>query len=193
MNLLISIHNAINGKSECVCYDTNCNCLGMVMAVDQISKVMNSDKNINRALIVGGQQLQHFGKENDQMVRAIFGDSACAVILEKTEDSNSYFIDNVVYTDSDMYDDVYFPIGGLSNLGDKKPEMSWFKSDEKKAFQSASKSIELLLSRNNVGKSKIKKYYLSIDVFTVTKKLTRIKNAVLLKEIYGFFLYNSKI
>lgn len=156
----IRIHNAIQGKNNCGCYDMNCNCLGMVVAVDQISKMMQVDKNINKALIVGSQMLQHFGTEVEPMVKTMFGDMACAIILEKTEDEKSYFVDSLFYTDSGMQNDVFFPVGGLSNLQDK-PVMQWFNTDNKRAFEPVIDNIETLLSRNDINKSQIKKYYFS--------------------------------
>lgn len=156
----IRIHNAINGKNHCGTYDINCNCLGMVVAVDNVSKIMKVDKNIKKALIVGSQMLQHYGDENDPMVKVMFGDMACAIILEQTEDENSYFVDSLFYTDSEMQDDVFFPINGFSKLN-RKPIMKWFNTDNKRAFQPVVGNIENLLKRNNIDKSMVKKYYLS--------------------------------
>lgn len=158
----LRIHHAIDGKKSATVYDLNCNCLGMIVGVDQVSKIMQVDKNINRALIIGSQQLQHYAKEGDTnpLVKVMFGDMACAVVLEKTKDTNSYFIDNLTYTDSSLEYEVQFPINGLSNLN-SKPEMAWFSVDNEKAFNPVPTNLKILMKRNNIDKSMIKKYYLS--------------------------------
>lgn len=158
----LRVHHAIDGKKSATVYDLNCNCLGMIVAVDQVRKIMQVDNNINRALIIGSQQLQHYAKEGDKnpLVKVMFGDCACSLILEKTEDEVSYFIDSLTYTDSSLEYEVQFPITGLSNL-EGTPEMAWFSVDDEKAFNPVPKNLNTLLERNNVDKSMIKKYYLS--------------------------------
>lgn len=158
----LRIHHAIDGNKSASVYDLNCNCLGMIVGVEQVSKIMKVDKNINRALIIGSQQLQHYAKKGDKnpLVKVMFGDMACAVVLEKTEDTNSYFIDNLTYTDSSLEYEVQFPIVGLSNVKEK-PEMAWFSVDDEKSFNPVPINLKNLLSRNNIDTSIIKKYYVS--------------------------------
>ena len=46
----VAIHHALNGKEEAIVYDMNVACVGMVVAVEQISRNMLANPHIQRAL-----------------------------------------------------------------------------------------------------------------------------------------------
>lgn len=79
----VAIHQALGGKEEAVVYDMNAACVGMVVAVDQVSRNMLANPHIKRALVVGSEQMHRFAKEEDAVTYASFGDGAAAVLLEK--------------------------------------------------------------------------------------------------------------
>lgn len=165
---VIAIHNAIGVKSYAGAFDMNCNCLGMVTALDHISNAMKVNKHLHNCLIVGSQQVQRYGMESEPIVYANFGDCASAVILEQTDDPTSDFIDSLSYTDSGLVDNVFFPKAGIShvlpvdgNVSKVDKCINWNTCDTSRAFAPTAKNIQMVLDRNGVKKSDVKKYFLS--------------------------------
>lgn len=164
----IEIHKAINGKQYAGAFDMNCNCLGMVVALDHIGNVMKVNRHIKKCLIVGTEQLQRYGMESEPIVYANFGDLACAVILEQTDDETSNFIDSLSYTDSGLIHSVHFPKAGLSKVLPTDESVSkidkcinWDICDTSRAFAPTAKNIMTVLNDNGIKKSQVKKYFLS--------------------------------
>lgn len=162
------IHYALKGKNTAGILDINCNCVGMLTALEQASKIMKHDKNINKVLIVGAQQLQRYARKDEPIVYAIFGDSSCALILEKTNDENSDFVDNLYFTNSKMHDNVHFPAEGVSSSLPTDEIQSrdyrvihWSTADADEAFKSSINSVNTILEKNNIKKEQIKKYFCS--------------------------------
>lgn len=164
----IEIHKAIGGKEYAGAFDMNCNCLGMVVALDHIGNAMKVNKRLKKCLIVGTQQIQRFGMKSEPIVYANFGDLACAVILEQTDDENSNFIDSLSYTDSGLIHSVHFPKAGLSkvlptdeNISREDKCINWNICDTSRAFAPTAKHIQQILDDNGIKKSQVKKYFLS--------------------------------
>jgi 3-oxoacyl-[acyl-carrier-protein] synthase-3 len=184
----LMIHNELKCRSDISVFDMNSNCVGMVNALDVISKMMLVDKSLNNVLIVGSQQLHHYG--DSQGIYAIFGDLSCATVLEKTDDEKSYIIDSQSFTKSSLWDKMVFPSNGLSNLTDK-PDSDWVRDYSDKAFSSAISTIETLLNRNGFKKSDVKKYFTSQMMKESIEKLADDLNEPLDKfayigNIYGY-------
>lgn len=163
----LKIHHAIGGKEKTVIYDMNSNCAGMIVALEQVSRYMRDNKNIRYALIVGSDQLNRYARPTEEITYSNFADSACAVILENVEDTDRGFIDSDFYTNSSLHENIVLPAKGMSSvihdkelhLHDKLVEWIPFNVDD--AFKSAENSIKELLSRNNLDKKDIRKYFLS--------------------------------
>lgn len=162
----LRIHKMINGRNDTIAYDMNANCVGMIIAVEQASRIMLSDQHCRRALIVGSEQMNKFSKHNDEMTQSNFGDAACAVILEKTEDENSGFIDALYLTDSSHTNNMFFPETGMSNIYDQtldedKKKLFWPGGIGDRSFKAAASLVSRLLERNNMGIREVKRYFLS--------------------------------
>lgn len=71
------------GKKDCIVYDSNANCAGMTIAVEQASRYLLSDPHINNALVVGSDYLSLVANPDEEITYASFGDAAAAVFLEK--------------------------------------------------------------------------------------------------------------
>ncbi|WPS85510.1 3-oxoacyl-[acyl-carrier-protein] synthase III C-terminal domain-containing protein (plasmid) [Brevibacillus halotolerans] len=110
----VFIHKAIQGKSECTVYDMNANCVGMVVAIEQVIRTMQSNLKLKRAIVVGSEQMSQYARRTDEINRGVFGDGACAVLLERTENKDRGFIDSAYYTDSIGVEDMLLPGCGLS-------------------------------------------------------------------------------
>ena len=101
------IHKEIGGKQDAFCYDMNVNCIGMTVALEHAIKYMSTSAHVQRVLLVGSEHLTATVNSNDPTTYGVFGDGACALILEQTEEEcgliNSkysvfnYLVDNIVY------------------------------------------------------------------------------------------------
>lgn len=163
----LKIHYAINGKNSAIVYDLNCNCVGMLLALENVSIYMKSNPNINNALIVGAEQFSRFSKATDEFSFSNFADSACAVILEKkVAETYCGFIDSAFYIDSSLHSNIQFPDCGLSKINDSdiKAEnrmIGWGHFDTSILIEKTVESIEQLLEQHSMTKSDIKQFFFS--------------------------------
>lgn len=163
----LKLHAMLNAGQKCAVYDLNANCAGMVVALEQVSRLMRSNQNIKYALVVGSDQLNRYVRYNEVIPYANFADSACAMILENVFSTDRGFVDSDFYTNSSNHDKIVMPAKGMSNvtrdrnLPTQDKLVKWTSFDFKGAFHSAKISIEEVLFRNNIKKEDIKKYYFS--------------------------------
>ncbi len=98
-------------------YDINSNCLGMLTALDQASRMLKTNKRFKRALVVGGILFSSVGNPNDVVSYANFGDAASAVVLEKIEeDVKRGFIDSTHLTQTSECNNILMPKVGYSKI-----------------------------------------------------------------------------
>lgn len=183
----IFIHEAINGKRETVCYDINCNCAGMLVAIDQISTYMKNNDKINKALLVGCDLISLMVDPENELTYGNYGDLACAVILEKT---NEYagLIESKYYINSEEVRNILFPRRGFSEtLRTKNGEdllLQWNPFDGSACTIPAIAAINDLLDKYSLTKRDIKAYCLSQFAY---KNIELIQNALELdKERFIF-------
>lgn len=163
----IKLHSMLGAPQRCAVYDLNANCAGMVVAFEQVARVMKSNQNIKYALIVGSEQLNRYARYNEAIAYSNFGDSACAMLLENVFNTERGFWDSDYYTNSSHHDKILLPAKGMSSvaldrsLPTQDKLVKWTPFDLGGAFQSAKISIDELLFRNNLKKTDIKKYFLS--------------------------------
>ncbi|WP_163195055.1 ketoacyl-ACP synthase III [Clostridium thermarum] len=164
----IKIHEALGLGKNTNAYDMNGNCAGMIIAMDQVCRVMKTNNSIKYALIVGSDQLVRYSRPTEAITYANFGESACAMLLENVEDGVSDFIDSTSYVDSSLSPYINFPPKGFSKFlplekyVDKHDRIiEWIDFNTDDAFASSVNSINELLSRHNLTKSDVKLYCLS--------------------------------
>lgn len=163
----VKLHDMLGAGQKCCVYDLNANCAGMLVAFDQVSRVMRSNPNIKYALLIGSDQLNKYSRYNEAMTYANFGDSACAILLENVFHTERGFIDSDYYTNSSNQDKITLPAKGMSevvshrDLSTQDKLFHWIDFDFSGAFNSAIISIEDVLFRNNLKKTDIKYYFLS--------------------------------
>jgi len=138
----IRIHHEIEGREDVPCFDTNANCIGMVLAFEQLSKYMIASNGIDRVLIIGSECLSLMFNPDEIGSYVAFGDTACAMIIEKTEDM-SKIIDTTVYTTSCDYNVAAAPMCGLSNIFEAPKEKLYFTNNGRQA--DTSKCAEIIL------------------------------------------------
>lgn len=163
----VKLHEMLGLSSKCACYDLNANCGGMVVALDQVSRTMQSNHNIRYAVVTGSDQLGRYCRFDEALGYCNFGDSGCAILLENVYNTNRGVIDSDYYTNSVNNHKMVFPYSGISNvILDKKLTtqeklLAWEPFDYSGAFHSATVSIEDILFRNGLVKSDIKRYFMS--------------------------------
>lgn len=163
----IKLHSMLEAGQKCGVYDMNANCAGMLVALEQVSRIMQSNQGVKYVLIVGSDQLNRYARYNEAIAYSNFGDSACAMVVENVFHTDRGFIDSDFYTNSSNHDKILLPAKGLSNvmkdrnLSTQDKLVNWTRFDLSGAFYSAKVSIEELLYKNNLRKKDIKKYFLS--------------------------------
>lgn len=159
------LHNAIGGKNDTLCLDTNANCVGMLVTVENTVKALLSNPYAKRALIVGSDYMSIHCKKDDEMTYPNFADCACAIILEKTDEDCGY-IDGNCRTNGATWELVNFPACGSSNIYNKNisiddRNLSWTPFDGTFVLDHAVESIDELLNRNNLKLEDIDTYCFS--------------------------------
>lgn len=159
----LMIHNIINGSKakQNMVMDINVNCVGMVVALDVVSRYLMQKKEFKRALLIGADYASIQCNKNDPAMYPMFGDAGCAVILEKT-DGDSEVIDSVSYTNSEQYKMFKYPNCGTSFLYydeisvEKKKIVTSNQPSTEEVTDAAKKSVDKLLKDNNLSLSDIK-------------------------------------
>ncbi|MBE6061979.1 MAG: ketoacyl-ACP synthase III [Clostridium butyricum] len=109
------IRDAIGANNAHTVYDLNANCIGMLVAMDQVSRYMKTSKKIKYALIVGSLYVSSAAQEDSKYTFAISGDGAAAVILEcKEENHLRGLIDSKYSTDTTYCNKVLSPSCGMT-------------------------------------------------------------------------------
>lgn len=147
------IHNAINGKAETLVMDTNVNCVGMIATMDMAIRYLENNSSFKRALIVGAENMSAHTKDTDEMTYPQFGDMACAVILEKTEE-DSYLVGSKYVTNSSECSIIQYPHCGTAStytansINDRK--LNWTPFDGSFIVGIINDAFNKLLSENNL-------------------------------------------
>ncbi|WP_082651280.1 3-oxoacyl-[acyl-carrier-protein] synthase III C-terminal domain-containing protein [Paenibacillus etheri] len=159
------LHRMLQGKHRTITQDSNANCAGMVSAVEQTSRYMQSNPSIWYALVVGSDYSSVNCNTDDEITYPNFGDAAAAVILERSSEQSG-FIDSLYYTDSEGSENIMFPACGLSNIyhEDITPEqirIRWTPFDGTVCVEAAVADMKELLSRNGLTTDDISAFCLS--------------------------------
>ena len=158
----IAIHQHINGSQGAICFDLNGNCTGMWDAIEMARCKIELSQAYKRALIVGSECFSLSTSEDDEIFYGQFADTACAVIIEKTNDSSGTVAFSG-YVDNTELDTAFLPDKGFSNLlkqDDLTKEDLWVKYYHDRAHFSASQvgvdQITSLLKESNISIEDIK-------------------------------------
>ena len=163
----LKLHDAIRAGQRAAVYDINANCVGMIVALEQVCRAMRDNTNIKYALVVGSDQLNRYARFNDAIAYSNFADSACAIVLENVSNTDRGFLESDFYTNSSNHDKIVLPAKGMSsvihdkNISIHDKLMEWIPFNFDGAFYSAKISIEDILWKNNLTKQNIKRYFVS--------------------------------
>jgi len=111
----VMLHRAIEGKRHCFCYDINANCASMLLALENTYRYFESNPNVQKILIVGGEYVTRVQDPNNEMGYGAFGDGACAIILERCEEEAG-LMDSDFFINDTFYDVMVFPRCGMSHI-----------------------------------------------------------------------------
>ncbi|MHC1748296.1 MAG: 3-oxoacyl-[acyl-carrier-protein] synthase III C-terminal domain-containing protein [Cellulosilyticaceae bacterium] len=153
------LHGLIEGNIKAQVMDINVNCAGMLAAFDSVARIMHSRANVKRALIVGAECLTFTAKETDEYTYPIFGDAGCALIIEKTQDEESVFVDSEYRTSGETWKLVTYPAKGFSIEPENMQEnmyMKWTPFDASFVGEQMRDGLMELLSRTPYELSDIK-------------------------------------
>lgn len=167
------VHAGLHGKRDCICFDINVDCTGMSTALEVVSKYMTASDNINRALIVGCDLLSMTADPKCEYSYGVFGDAACALILEKTT-ADSGLIDSKLSINSEEHGDIVFPTCGFSKLfqiEDKSQFRLRWNPSATVDIDGAAQDITELLKRNGLTPADVSMFCCSQSVRMFLEKL----------------------
>lgn len=154
----LRLHNALSANHYAMVMDSNANCAGMTVAVDNACRYMQSNQDIKTALIVGSDYNSLISNPETEITYANYGDAAAAVILERCEEEVG-FIDSMYYTDSVLAERIKFPAEGLSQALKGTADgryINWLPLDANSALPPAFDMIERLLTRHSLQPKDVK-------------------------------------
>lgn len=161
MNKLLGAENAHT------VFDMNSNCVGMLVAIDVISKYVQSKNQIKNILIVGSLLISPLVDINDSLTYPIVGDCAAAVILQnREEEEKKGLLDSTYFTDSSYYKNIRMPKSGFSKmysqpLADEEKKWYWEPFDLSFLADNWVTIIDRLLERNNLDINEINQFIFS--------------------------------
>lgn len=189
----IYLHAILKGKKSCICYDVNANCTGMTICYEQAVKYMSVTPHVKRALIVGCDYISITVDPEDERFHGHYGDAACAVILENT-DNEAGLIDSMISTLSDQYDAAVFPPNGISNMLHYMNMENRYLTSNPTSFSvptEATYSITSILERNNLKIDDISMFLLSqyavINIQEIRESLgIKEERCIYIGDEYGY-------
>lgn len=165
------VHNAIGAKRDCFAYDLNSTCIGMTMAFEQAAKYLE-DERIKKILVVGGDYLTVAANREDTCIHGLFGDMACAIIVEKGY-GTSGILDTDFFTNTTSLDVIHVPACGVSSLlaKENREPLEILSGAMECDIPEVIKRIPDMLSRNGLSVEDISGFCFSQYVWKNNKKI----------------------
>src|SRR5690606_13498723 len=107
---------------------------------------------------------------DQEITYAVFSDGACAVILEKTEEEDTGFIDSIFEVDSAHKDNIVYPPSGFSKGLGKREYINFLPFDVT-WIPEFTRMIEELLTRNHLTIDDIDAFCFSQFAMNTNRKL----------------------
>lgn len=164
----LKLNNILGAKCAHLVFDMNDNCIGMLTAMDLVSRYMLGNNKIKFALVVGSLYITGMIRKDCVISYPNIADGSAAIILEKVSDSTikSGFVDSNFYTNSMNHELMISPKCGFSNLHNKELEdnekkLQWLPHDVSFFSDDWMQLITELLERNGLEASDINHYLFS--------------------------------
>lgn len=147
------IHSHIKGKSAAMVLDINTNCLGMLNGLDIVHRMLSTKEAYTRAILVGSDVMSRNCKKDDEYTYPVFGDSACAILIEKSASEEVGVIGTSYRTESQEANMCLYPECGFREI-DKylgaSTKLSWISPTTEGMPISARSALDDILRVNNV-------------------------------------------
>lgn len=160
----VIVHGEIGGNPNAMCQDVNANCVGMVVGYETACRYLLSNDRMRRALIIGSDYSSIHCRKDDENTYAQFGDGACAMIVEKTDERGVGFIDGIYKSDGAVWQRVLFPQCGSSKsygADDYSRRVEWNQFDGKFIIEHFTDSFKKLIARNDMKIEDVDKFCIS--------------------------------
>lgn len=189
----IHLHHAIDGKKQCICYDMNANCAGMLISLDQACKYMTLTDCVQRTLIVGCDYINQWVRKENECCYGHYGDAACAVILEKT-DRKCGFLGSKCGVNSEEHDNVLLPGCGVSHVlqaEDTNACLLDWKPFKNVSLETAAENMRELMARNHLKTGDVKMFCLSQYALSNVRDLRTLlgideSKSIFIGDEYGY-------
>lgn len=171
-------------------YDMNCNCIGMLVAMDMVATYMKQRKSVKKTLVVGSMHVSSVVNYKDSVVYPTFGDSAAALLLESVqEEEERGILDSEYLTDSNYHNTIVLPACGhskelLYEVPKEQRRLEWNPFDFGFLSENWSKIISDLLVHNNITVDDVK--YFVFSQFSDADNLMTLEKLGVSKEKYIF-------
>ncbi|MBO2631461.1 3-oxoacyl-[acyl-carrier-protein] synthase III C-terminal domain-containing protein [Shewanella algae] len=188
----LMIHKVLSGKEDTLCFDLNGNCIGMFIAVEQVTRTLKFS-NKNRALIIGSDFNNLLADPQNPITYSIFGDAAVALILEK-DGSNSELMDVEYQSRAEFVEEIVFPPKGLSRTlreNESGRYLYWGDFDGIDSVNFAVDSIPTILKKHGLSINDIALYCFSqftqANIIAIQEQLELAKDTVIyIGDNYGY-------
>lgn len=163
----LKLNHMLKTKNANRVFDMNCNCIGMLVAMDMVAGNMQQRASLKTSLIVGSMHVSSVVRYKDSVAYPSFGDSAAALVLEKvTEKQKRGIIDSEYLTNSDYHDTIVLPECGhskelLYEVPKEKRRMAWNPFDFSFLSDNWAKIIMRLLEKNGVKIEEVTRFVFS--------------------------------
>lgn len=160
------IHQRIGAVNAHAVFDMNCNCTGMIVAIDNISSFMKTHEDINNTLLVGSFHASSVVRFDDAFTYGTFGDTSVSVILSKEKESNNGVLYSKYFTDSSYCELSKYPAcGSMESLLVKQHKyyrrLEYVPFDANLFVESFAKSINEFFEENGISDDDIAFYAFS--------------------------------
>lgn len=161
------IKNKLQAENVQGVFDMNCNCIGMLTAMDTALRYLKTDMKYKRILIVGSLLISPNARKDDMVAYSCTGDGAAAIILERKEEPTERgLLGSRMYTDDNYYWSITMPACGLSKINDEDTsdldrKMLWKPFDFSFLADKWSELIINVLSDYNYKPEDVTQYFMS--------------------------------
>lgn len=165
----LMLHDELKGKKDCLCFDMNANCIGMISALELIDGYFDGRTHLKKALLVGCDDIRFLEDENNALAYGVYGNVTCAAVIERSTEV-SYMIDRK-YTVTHLAEknieknSVLYPEDGFSKVlitnSPVAAKFKWkqFESDE--LYADGRASINQVIEKNDIKVEDISLFCLS--------------------------------
>ncbi|MBO4999161.1 MAG: ketoacyl-ACP synthase III [Lachnospira sp.] len=200
----LKLNHLLNAKNAHRVYDINCNCIGMLVAMDTIAAYAKQNPSIKKILLVGSMHVSSVVNYKDSVVYPNFGDSAAAILLENVQEEQSRGILSATYfTDSNYHDTIVLPACGhskelLYEVPKENRRLQWTPFDFNFLSDNWTKIIEQLLEEHSISVEDISYFIFSqfsdADNLLTLEKLGADKDKyIFVGDKYGYTGVSSPI